>query len=50
MVAIINAVLRATETRVDDESLNVVAMFCVVGLAVSLIVAGYGVDVSWAFF
>jgi hypothetical protein len=50
MAAVINAVLKATETRVDVEPLKVIAIFCLVGLAVSLIVASYGLDVSWAFF
>jgi hypothetical protein len=50
MAAIINAIRKATENSVDVETLKVVAIFCGVGLAVSLIVASYGVDLSWGFF
>ena len=46
MVAIIKAVPNTTETRV----FKFVGVTCGVGLAVSLIVATYGLDLSWAFF
>jgi hypothetical protein len=45
MPAIVKAV-----PRVDVQALKFVAMLCGVGLAVSLIVATYGLDLSWAFF
>jgi hypothetical protein len=48
--SIINAVSKATKTRVDVQALKLIAIFCGVGLAVSLIVATYGLDLSWAFF
>jgi hypothetical protein len=50
MAVILNTALKATETRADVDPLKVIAIFCLVGLAASLIVASYGVDVSWAFF
>jgi hypothetical protein len=50
MASIINAVSKATKTRVDVQPLKLIAIFCGVGLAVSLIVATYGLDLSWAFF
>jgi hypothetical protein len=44
--AVINAVPKATETSVDVQAFKIIAMFCGVGLVVSLIVASYGVDLS----
>jgi hypothetical protein len=50
MVAIIKAVPNATETRADVQVFKLVGMMCGAGLAVSLIVATYGLDLSRAFF
>jgi hypothetical protein len=50
MASIVNAVLKATETSVDAQRFKFVAICCGVGLGISLIVATYGVDVSWGFF
>jgi hypothetical protein len=47
--AVIHAILNANETDVDVQALKVVAIFCRVGLAASLIVATYGVDSAGAF-
>jgi hypothetical protein len=48
--AVINAIPNANETDVDVQALKVVAIFCGVGLAVSLILASHGVDLSLGFF
>jgi hypothetical protein len=48
--AVINAIPNANETDVDVQALKVVAIFCGVGLVASLIVATYGVNLSWGFF
>ena len=48
MTVLTNAVSRATGT--DTETLKTLFMFCAVGLTVSLMVASYGVDLSWGFF
>jgi hypothetical protein len=50
MAALVRALSRATVTQVDIETLKTLAMFCGVGLTVSLMVASYGVDLSAGFF
>jgi hypothetical protein len=50
MASIVNAVLKTTETSVDAQAFKFFAAFCGVGLGVSLLVATYGVDLSWGFF
>jgi hypothetical protein len=50
MAAVLDAVPQTTETRAYAQALKIVAMFSGVGLAVSLIVATYGLDLSWGFF
>jgi hypothetical protein len=39
-----------SRTQVDIESLKTIAIFCGVGVAVSLIAASYGLDLSPGFF
>jgi hypothetical protein len=50
MAAVARALSRASGTNVDVESLKTVAMFCGVGLFVSLLFATYGLDLSAGFF
>jgi hypothetical protein len=50
MAAIARALSRATGTNVDVEIVKTVAMFCGVGLLVSLLMASYGLDLSAGFF
>ena len=50
MVAIARALSRASGTNVDVDTLKLLLMFCGVGLAVSLILASYGLDLSPGFF
>ena len=50
MAAIARMLSRASGTQVDIETLKTLAMFCGVGLTVSLLVASYGVDLSAGFF
>jgi hypothetical protein len=50
MAALVRALSRATVTQFDVETLKTLAMFCGVGLTVSLMVASYGVDLSAGFF
>jgi hypothetical protein len=50
MTAVAKALSRAIGTEVEVEALKTVLMFCGVGLAASLMVASYGVDLSWGFF
>jgi hypothetical protein len=47
---LVRALSRVTVTQVDIETLKTLAMFCGVGLTVSLMVASYGVDLSAGFF
>jgi hypothetical protein len=46
MVAIARALSRASGTNVDVETVKTLLMFCGAGLAVSLILASYGLDLS----
>ena len=50
MAAIAKALSRASGTEVEVETLKTVAMFCGVGLLVSLLFATYGLDRSAGFF
>lgn len=50
MTAIAKVLSRVTGTQVDIETLKTVAMFCGVGLFVSLLLATYGLDLSAGFF
>jgi hypothetical protein len=50
MAALARALSGVTVTQVDIETLKTLAMFCGVGLTVSLMVASYGVDLSAGFF
>ena len=50
MTAIAKALSRASGTNVNVETIRTLVMFCSVGLAVSVMVASYGVDLSAGFF
>ena len=50
MAAIAQALSRVSGTQVDIELLKIIAIFCGVGLSVSLIAASYGLDLSAGFF
>jgi hypothetical protein len=50
MIAIARILSRASGTEVDVETLKTIAMFCGVGLLVSLLFAAYGLDLSPGFF
>jgi hypothetical protein len=50
MAAIASAFFHVSGTQVNFENLKVVAIFCGIGLSVSLIAAGYGLDLSAEFF
>jgi hypothetical protein len=50
MTALARVLTRVSGTRVDVETLKTIAMFCGVGLTVSLLVASYGLDLSPGFF
>jgi hypothetical protein len=50
MAAFAKVLTRVSGTKVDVETLKTIAMFCGVGLTVSLLVASYGVDLSPGFF
>ena len=50
MAAIAKALSRVSGTQVDTETLKTIAIFCGVGLSVSLIAASYGLDLSAGFF
>jgi hypothetical protein len=50
MAAVARALSCASGTNVDVESLKTVAMFCGVGLFVSLLFVTYGLDLSPGFF
>jgi len=46
MAAIAKILSRASGTDVDVETVKTIAMFCGVGLVVSLLLASYGLDLS----
>jgi hypothetical protein len=46
MIAIARALSRASGTPVDVETLKIIAMFCGVGLVVSLFLVTNGLDIS----
>jgi len=50
MAMIVRAVSRALGDDVDIETLKTIAMFCGVGMFVSLLLATYGLDLSAGFF
>jgi hypothetical protein len=50
MAAIAKALSRVSGTQVDIETLKTIAIFCGIGLSVSLIAALYGLDLSAGFF
>ena len=50
MAAIVKLLSRSSGTQVDVETLITVAMFCAVGLFVSLLAASYGLDLGTGFF
>jgi hypothetical protein len=50
MTAIARIVSSASGTRIDADTVKTVIMFCAAGLAVSLLIASYGVDLSPGFF
>jgi hypothetical protein len=50
MAAIARVLSRASGIQVDVEILKTVAMFCGIGLTVSLLMASYGLDLSPGFF
>jgi hypothetical protein len=50
MAAIAKILSRASGTAVEVETLKTIAMFCGVGLFVSLLFATYGLDLSAGFF
>jgi hypothetical protein len=50
MAAIVKALSRASRTEIEVETLKTIAMFCGVGLLVSLLFATYGLDLSAGFF
>jgi hypothetical protein len=50
MAAIARVLSRASGTEIDVETIKTLAMFCGVGLTVSLLLASYGLDLSAGFF
>jgi hypothetical protein len=52
MTALVQAISRYRATRVETETeiLTIVALFCGVGLAVCVVCATYGLDLSPGFF
>lgn len=50
MTAIAKVLSRVSGTQIDVEMLKTIAMFCGVGLTVSLLLASYGLDLSPGFF
>jgi hypothetical protein len=50
MTALARILSRASGAEVDVETLKTIAMFCGVGLFVSLLFAVYGLDLSPGFF
>jgi hypothetical protein len=50
MAALARTFARLAGSQIDVETLKTLAIFCGAGLAVSLMVASYGVDLSAGFF
>ena len=50
MAALARVLTRVSGTRVETETLKTILMLCGVGLAVSLLLASYGLDLSPGFF
>jgi hypothetical protein len=50
MAAIARMLSRTSGAQIDIETLKTLAMFCGVGLTVSLLMASYGLDLSAGFF
>jgi hypothetical protein len=50
MTALARVISWASGTSVDVENVKTVAVFCGIGLAASLLMAGYGLDLSAGFF
>ena len=50
MAAIARVLSRASGADLDVETIKTLVIFCGVGLAVSLMLVSYGVDLSQAFF
>jgi hypothetical protein len=50
MAAIARVLSRASGTKVDVETVKTIVMFCGLGLAVTLLLAANGVDMSAGFF
>jgi hypothetical protein len=50
MAAIARILSRRSGAQIDVETLKTIAMFCGVGLTVSLLMASYGLDLSAGFF
>ena len=50
MTVLAKVLTRVSGVDVDVETLKTIAMFCGVGLTVSLLLASYGVDLSPGFF
>jgi hypothetical protein len=49
MTALAKVLTRVSGIQVDVETLKTIAMFCGVGLTVSLLLASYGVDLNPGF-
>jgi len=51
MVAVIARVIaRVSKATDENETLKLLAVFCLAGLLVSVVAARHGLDMSWAFF
>jgi hypothetical protein len=50
MTAIARVLSRVSGAQIDVKMLKTIAMFCGVGLTVSLLLASYGLDLSPGFF
>jgi len=50
MTTLAQAFSRASGTKIEVETLETVAMFSAAGLVVSLLLMGYGLDLSAGFF
>jgi hypothetical protein len=50
MTAVAKTLGRVRESRLEVETLKVIALFCGVGLVVSLLLAANGLDISPRFF
>ena len=50
MAAIAKVLSQVSGRQIDIETLKTIAMFCGVGLTVSLLLASYGLDLSPGFF